>query len=53
VKTALPSASAVEGHVTPERELHSNLRLLWVNLLKAEQLREKSLRMGCRPATAG
>jgi len=29
-------------HVTPERVLHSNLRLLAVNLLKPEQLREKS-----------
>ena len=29
------------GHVTPFRLLHSNLRLLWVNLLKAEQLKKK------------
>jgi hypothetical protein len=29
-----------ERHVTPERELHSNLRLLSVNLLKTKQLRE-------------
>ena len=27
-------------HVTPERVLRSNLRLLAVNLLKAERLRE-------------
>ena len=28
------------GHVTPERVLRSNLRLLLVNLLKTKQLRE-------------
>jgi hypothetical protein len=40
-------------HVTPERVLRSNLRLLLVNLLKTKQLREKSLRAGCCRATAG
>jgi hypothetical protein len=30
----------VRGHVTPERVLRSNLRLLAVNLLKTKQLRE-------------
>jgi len=33
-----------EGDSHPERVLRSNLRLLAVNLLKAEQLREKSPR---------
>jgi hypothetical protein len=40
-------------HVTPERELHSNLRLLCVNLLKTERLRENPLYAGFCPATAG
>jgi hypothetical protein len=35
------AAHGVEGrHVTPERELRSNLRLLAVNLLKTKRLRD-------------
>lgn len=43
IKSALPSASGGGGgHVTPERVLRGNFRLTRANLLKAEQLEEKS-----------
>ena len=40
-KPVLPTASEVGGHITPEWELHSNLRLLCGNHFIIRQLKEK------------
>jgi len=42
IKSALPSASGVVRHSTPERVLHGNFRLPCANLLKREQLKKKA-----------
>jgi hypothetical protein len=44
------ASSERERHDTPDWEPQSNFRLTSANLKKAQQLREKSRRCGCRPA---